>query len=234
MRLRHTNDDDNDDDDDDDNDDNDDDDDDDYDDNNDDDDNDDNDNDDNNDDNHDDSGYKCSLTYNPTTIPTPKQNRARNIIWFNLPFSKNVSTNVGKCFLKLIDKHFPNNNKLHKIFYMNTVKVSYSYMPSLKSIINSHNKYILYNNTNPNQQNCNYYNKNLCPLFNKRLTSNIVYIAAITTDNLHSTSNEKRYIEISETPFKLRYANHVKSFNISKYKNDTELSKHGWKLKKLI
>nr|XP_047123016.1 uncharacterized protein LOC124806296 [Hydra vulgaris] len=39
------------------------------------------------------SGFKCNLTYNLKAISTKKRNRARNIIWFNPPFSKNVSTN---------------------------------------------------------------------------------------------------------------------------------------------
>ena len=55
-----------------------------------------------------------------------KRNRSRNIIWFNPPFNKNVSTNVAKQFLNLIDEHFPKSNKLHAIFNRNAVKVSYS------------------------------------------------------------------------------------------------------------
>ena len=46
----------------------------------------------------------------------------RNIIWFNLSFSQAVSTNVAERFLDLLDKHFPQNNQLHKIFNRNTVK----------------------------------------------------------------------------------------------------------------
>ena len=64
----------------------------------------------------------------------------RNIKWFNPPFSQTVSTNVGKRFLNLLDKHFPPNNQLHKIFNRNTVKVSYSCTPNVGSIIKSHNK----------------------------------------------------------------------------------------------
>ena len=74
------------------------------------------------------SGYKnFDLKYDPEK-PTPKQNRKRKIIWFNPPFSKNVSTNIGcKKFLNgLINKHFPPQNKLHKIFNRNTLKLSYS------------------------------------------------------------------------------------------------------------
>jgi hypothetical protein len=179
------------------------------------------------------SGYKCTLSFQPKTfIPQNKnKNRARNIIWYNPPFGKNVSTNVGKSFLRLIDRHFPKNNKLHKIFNRNTIKVSYSCMPSIKSVINSHNKYILNNHTTANQENCNCLNRNTCPLFNKCLTNNIVYQATVISDNHDNFPNEKSYIGVSETPFKLRYANHVKSFKILKYKNDTELSKQVWKLK---
>ena len=31
----------------------------------------------------------------------------RKIIWFNLPYSKKVKTNVGKVFLKSLKRHFP-------------------------------------------------------------------------------------------------------------------------------
>ena len=72
------------------------------------------------------SGFKnTTLSFK---IPTPpkRKNRNRNIIWFNPPFNKDVSTNIGKKILSLISKHFPPSNKLHKIFNRNTVKVSYS------------------------------------------------------------------------------------------------------------
>ena len=64
-----------------------------------------------------------------------RRNRQRNIIWFNPPFSKNVNTNIARNFLCLIHKHCPPNHKLHKIFNRNTVKVSYSWMSNVKSII---------------------------------------------------------------------------------------------------
>ena len=61
------------------------------------------------------------------------------MIWFNPLYSGNVVTKVGKHFLSLLDKHFPPHNKFHKIFNRNTVKISYSYLPNMKTIINSHN-----------------------------------------------------------------------------------------------
>ena len=51
------------------------------------------------------SGYKTTMTYTKTTNLN-NRNRARNIIWFNPPYSQNVKTNVGKTFLKLVKKNF--------------------------------------------------------------------------------------------------------------------------------
>ena len=36
---------------------------------------------------------------------------ARDIIWFNPPFSKNVKTNIARSFLKLSDTHCPAGHK---------------------------------------------------------------------------------------------------------------------------
>ena len=54
-----------------------------------------------------------------------------------------VKTNIGKNFLHLLVKHFPANNKMYKIFDKNTVKVSYSCMKNVNSIISGHNHKIL-------------------------------------------------------------------------------------------
>ena len=70
----------------------------------------------------------------------------RKIIWFNPPYSNNVKSNVGKQFLKLGRRHFPKCHKLNKIFNKNTLKVSYSCMRNISSILTSHNKKILAEN----------------------------------------------------------------------------------------
>ena len=74
------------------------------------------------------SGYNVKLQYKPTNHKNSKNkiNRKRNIIWFNPPFSKSVSTKIGHYFLNLLDKHFPKNHNFHSIFNRNNVKVSYS------------------------------------------------------------------------------------------------------------
>ena len=71
------------------------------------------------------SGYQqIELIFNKKEHIKQKWNRNQNIIWLNPPFSRNVTTNVAKRFLKLLDIHFPKSNKLHKIFNRNIVKVS--------------------------------------------------------------------------------------------------------------
>ena len=64
----------------------------------------------------------------------------RKKIWFNPSFSTNVKANIGKIFFKLLRKHFPNTNKLYKIFTKNTVKISYSCMKNISFIISAHNQ----------------------------------------------------------------------------------------------
>ena len=61
--------------------------------------------------------------YNPTQqqgqYKIEKEKRKRKIIWFNLPFSMKVKTNVGKTFL--LQHHFPKRHPMQKIFNRNTV-----------------------------------------------------------------------------------------------------------------
>ena len=65
-------------------------------------------------------GYKAKLQYiQPNLQQNNTRRKTRKIVWFNPPFGLNVKTNVAKCFLQLIDTHFPPANKLHKIFNRN-------------------------------------------------------------------------------------------------------------------
>ena len=108
---------------------------------------------------------------------------------FNPPFSKNVKTNIARNFLCLIDKHFPPNHKLHKIFNRDTVKVSYSCMNNVKSIISKHNTRIT-GRSKPQCEvidPCTCRDKKTCPLQEKCMTKDIVYKATITTSNTNST-----------------------------------------------
>ncbi len=86
------------------------------------------------------SGYKNKSKLNYSFSPTAYKRRSRKIIWFNPPYNINVKTNVGKEFLNLLDKHFNSNHKFYKICNRNNIKISYSCMPNMESIISNHNK----------------------------------------------------------------------------------------------
>ena len=174
----------------------------------------------------DESGYNHKLTYNPQ--PKRNRNRQRKIVWYNPPWNANVKTNLGRKFLNIIDRCFPNGHPLHKIFNKHTLKLSYSCMPNMKSIISSHNKAVLsdyhQSQTQTSNKECNCRKKDRCPLDGKCLTQNVVYQATVTTQ----TSSES-YVGLA-TNFKDRYRNHTASFRHESKRNETELSKHIWTL----
>ena len=78
------------------------------------------------------SGFNENIKYSPSQLK--QRNRKRQIIWFDPRYKVNVKTNVGKVFMRLIDKHFPCRHKFHKLFDCNNVKLSYSCMPSMKNV----------------------------------------------------------------------------------------------------
>ena len=94
------------------------------------------------------------------------------IIWFNPPYSMKVGTNIGQTFLKLVKKHFPRNNSFQKIFNKNFIKISYSCMRDISSVIASHNKSILL--PKEKEYGCTYRNKESCPLQNQCLTTKVI------------------------------------------------------------
>ena len=61
---------------------------------------------------------------NASNQENKKTNRQRNVLWFNLPGSKSVTTRIGQSFLYLIVFHFPKNHTSSKIFNRNNVKAS--------------------------------------------------------------------------------------------------------------
>jgi len=103
-----------------------------------------------------------------------KRNRKRNIIWFNPPYNKTVSTNIARTFLQLVDIHFPKSNKLHKIFNRNNIKVSYSCTRNIHHIISNHNKNIIATNEEP-KAGCNCRNKTNCPLIGNCKQESVLY-----------------------------------------------------------
>ena len=118
----------------------------------------------------------------------------------------NVETNVGKCFLSLIDHHFPKSNPLQKIFNRNTLKLSYSCTSNIETIITNHNKAVIdkFKPSETKKKNCNCRKANKCPMNRNCQNESIIYQAEVTTSDTKET-----YIGLCDTTFKLRYRNHV-------------------------
>ena len=101
---------------------------------------------------------------------------------------------------------------------------------SIESRLSKHssNKKII----NPPKDNiartCNFIRKHQCPLNEKCLTNNVLYQASITTTE--ENPKTKIYYGVCETAFKLRYANHKKTFNNIEYQTDTDLSNEYWNI----
>ena len=99
---------------------------------------------------------------------------------------------------------------------------SYTYM---------HNHKVL--NGKPNEtriNNCNSHNKDTCPLLNSCQTKCIVY--QVNTDCSIAAYKHKCYLGSCETTFKDRFGNYKMLFIHVKHKNDMELSKRFWEIKK--
>ena len=178
------------------------------------------------------SGHAYKLRFNPkNNREKPRRIRKRTITWYNPPFDIRVETNLGKKFLRIVCECFPKGHALRPIFNRNTLKLSYSCMPNVKCTIDAHNKRLL-KQTNPSESTndaslCNCRKKEDCPLENQCLIRGIVYQATVTTEQ-----GSESYVGVTDTNFKSRYANHKQSFKKEAYRNQTELSKHVWKLKK--
>ena len=128
--------------------------------------------------------------------------------------------------MKLISKHFPKQHKYYKIFNKNTIKLSYSCMPNMSSIITKHNKKFLNKKVETEERKCNCRDKTNCPMEGKCLTKCIVYKASVS-----SLNEAKHYLGTAEDEFKTRYNNHKTSFKNRTHGKDTELSKYIWMLK---
>ena len=123
-------------------------------------------------------------TTNPPRLPNAKIDSETTFSGTTLaPFSKNVSTNIGHKFVSLIDKHFPKDHSLRKIFNRNTINISYSCTNNTKQIIDNHNKHILHSSyssyTKDNKdgtrtnKTCNCRQKINCPLNGNCLNFNL-------------------------------------------------------------
>ena len=163
------------------------------------------------------------MNYRNQTSPNliSKRKRQRNILWFNPLYSKTVKTKIGKFFLQLVKKHFPKEYKFHKSFNKNTLKLSYSCMPKIKTKINTHNRNILRNTPSKNAKHCNCHQKENYPMHSSCLKETLYYYATISSND--KNYKPKLYEGSWETRFKKRFSNHKKSFNMPLYKHVAKL-----------
>ena len=110
--------------------------------------------------------------------------------------------------------------KQHKIFNLNTLKLSYQCTANVGNIIKQHDSKVLRKTNDNNNRKCNCRSKPNCPLKGEDLTQYLVYKATSTT-----SSNSFVYYGTSEEEFKTWYNNHTKSFRHHECMNQTELRK---------
>ena len=128
----------------------------------------------------------------------------------------------------MVEKHFTPYHIFYKIFNKNTLKLSYSCLPNIKAILNSHNRKIIDGEPEPEAKTCNCRRANECPLNGNCLVKNVIYKAEVaTTEN---SSENKIYIGSTSRKFKRRFDEHKSSFNNSN--KSSKLAKHIRKLKK--
>ena len=142
------------------------------------------------------SGFNENILF--TSTPPPRRNHNRNIIGLNPPYRVNVKTKIGRIFLRLIDKHFPRHHKYRKLFNRNNIKISYSCMPNMASVIQNHNTSLLKDPTPPDIKECSCRQKTECLLDKKCLSGNLVYNALV--DRL-DTNKTKHYYGACEKNF---------------------------------
>ena len=157
-----------------------------------------------------------------------KRKRKRNIIYFHPPFCRSVKTKFGRTFRELVEKHFTPDHALYKIFNKNTLKISYSCLPNMKSILDAHNRRTIddYNgnsSTNIDDRNCNCRRAQDCPFDGHCLSKNVIYRADVSEPS--DPSKHRVYIGSTTRAVKVRYGEHKADFKNTTGRS-TKLSNH--------
>ena len=140
----------------------------------------------------------------------------------------NVSTNIGKEFLKIVDSSFPPGNPLHGKLNRHNMKMAYSTMPNMKAQVSRHNQRLLREETGEELESCPHTRTVPCPMpgTGECTKTNVIYQATITSDD----GQVNHYVGCTGN-FKKRYYKHRTDCNNPNYKNLTTLSQFVWKLK---
>ena len=129
-------------------------------------------------------------------------------IYIYINFLKYLAIIVFKTFLTLIDKHFPKNKRLSKIFNRNTIKSATAVNPMLnRQCPKTTTAYYRIKESTQDSKLCNCQQKNSCQLDGKCLTNCDVYKATTET----TSNNQETYIGLTKKKFMTRF-NFYKSF----------------------
>ena len=160
-----------------------------------------------------------TLTKTPIIIKKTKNKNKKKILWFNPPFSSSLKTKFGQLFLQLLDKHFPITHPLYPVMNRRKCKISFRTCPSMKNIIDSHNKRIMKKlNTKKVTLPCNC--RKDCPIQDgKCRTESVIYCAEI---------KDASYIGLTSGQIKDRITSHRQTFREKDKQNSTTLSKFIW------
>ena len=178
------------------------------------------------------SGHIPKLRYEQER-PRRRQ-RKRNITWYNPPFNKACKTNIGKEFLRLLDKHFPQNrkrkDKLEQIMNRHCIKLSYSGTQSMGKIISSHNAKVM-NDRKRREEPVNTCNcqqgVETCPMSGNCQASAIVYKATVKAND----GEEKTYTGCTDRTFKERHYGHRADERDRELRKNTKLATYIWEKK---
>ena len=157
------------------------------------------------------AGHSEELDYIEEDEPS-KTKRKRNVMYFNPPWSANISTNIVGKFLTLVRKHFSVGSPLYHLFNPKKLKASYSTVPNMKRLISGHNKRVIRKaegRDDPPSYGCNCDDGvNNCPLGGECKTPSLVYKADIDMGE-----GNKVYIGQTANTFKARYQLHNSDTN---------------------
>ena len=123
-----------------------------------------------------------------------------------------------------MDECFPKTHPLHKIINRNKVKLSYSCMPNIGSLVKRHNSKILSPQEICEKCDCN----DVCPVNGECKKKNIIYQATIQTPQ----GERHTYTGLSMNTFKERLIQHKSDLRGFHPKPKTTLSKKVWELKR--
>ena len=171
------------------------------------------------------SDFNENMKFTPQSSKTRKH--GINAVFFDPPFNSKVITNIGKIFLRVLEKHFPKHNKYCKLFNRKKVKISYSCVQNMPNFIQNHNTVLLKSSVASTAKECSYRQKYNCSQAEKCLSECLAYHAEIDRSDRNQTKNRYGF---REKNFKECYNNHTTSFRNKSKEKSTEVSKYIWEL----